>query len=153
MLRSVAAVAALVTVTLGWGGQAVAAPAGPHRVSVSSASLVRGGGDLVREVRVARPMDANQVVFSRWVDWATIDVWYHDGWNWVTVSGAGGRAAEAGIWSPYSGWGWSYSYGSAPNWFGTTPVWAPGNTCVTAYLDLQETWWPYQGQVYYWRVC
>ena len=85
---------------------------------------------------------------------ATVELWYSSsGWNWVMVKGAGGRAAEAGIYSANTGWRWSPSYGAAPNTFGTPAVYAPGSTCVTVKANVQAYWWPYAVQSLSTTVC
>lgn len=85
---------------------------------------------------------------------ATVELWYSSsGWNWVVVKGAGGRGAEAGIWSASSGWRWTPSYGSAPNRFSTSAVYAPGHNCVQVSATVVATWWPYAPQRLNTQVC
>lgn len=142
VLRYTAAAAMVAAVALGGAGNAEATPVMSHQPTVSS-----------RTTEVAHPMTSESLVSQRWVGGALVQLWYHDGWNWVSVNGAGGRGAEAGIYTAASGWRWTMSYGSAPNWFTTPAVWAPGSTCVYAYANVQSNWWPYSPQQYGWWVC
>lgn len=73
-----------------------------------------------------------QTIWDRHIDMVRVEVRYSPacGTNWVRVSSATNRAAEAGIWSANSGWKWSTSYGSAPAQFWTPMVYAPGSTCI-----------------------
>ncbi|TSD93045.1 DUF2690 domain-containing protein [Skermania sp. ID1734] len=75
---------------------------------------------------------STQTISRAVVGGATIEVRYSPtcGTNWVRVSNVGGRASEAGINSPYSGWQWSRSYAQSPNSYWTNQVYAPGNTCI-----------------------
>ncbi|UYF97173.1 YjfA family protein (plasmid) [Rhodococcus aetherivorans] len=71
-------------------------------------------------------------IWKRTIDFVTVEVRYSPacGTNWVRVSGATNRQAEAGVWSPHNGWQWSPSYGKAPGQFWTPMVYAPGSTCI-----------------------
>ncbi|WP_146082135.1 hypothetical protein [Rathayibacter sp. AY1A3] len=59
--------------------------------------------------------------------------------NWVRITNAAGRQAEAGIFSAASGWRHSPSYASAPNEFCTPMVYAPGTTCITTYVNFANS--------------
>lgn len=78
-------------------------------------------------------------IWSRnYLGYGTVEVRYSSscGTNWVRISGATGRPAEAGIWSANSGWQYSPSYGSAPSQFWTPMVYAPGSQCVVFYAKI-----------------
>ncbi|PKZ63544.1 hypothetical protein CYJ73_20990 [Gordonia terrae] len=70
----------------------------------------------------------------------TVEVRYSPGCgtNWVRVSGATNRQSEAGIYSSYSGWQWSPSYSKSPSQYWTPMVYAPGSTCVTFRVKMQN---------------
>lgn len=58
------------------------------------------------------------------------------GTNWVRITQATGRPAEAGIYSGPSGWQYTPSYQQSPASFWTPMVSAPGSTCVTFYANF-----------------
>lgn len=58
------------------------------------------------------------------------------GTNWVRISQATGRPAEAGIFSAPSGWKYTPSYQQSPESFWTPMVSAPGSTCVTFFANF-----------------
>lgn len=134
LISLVLVIASVLTVNL---ASATAAPA-PTRVTTATPSMQMSG----------------EFVVKQWsVGGATVQLWYNNGWNWVSVSGAGGRGAEAGVYSAPSGWRWSTSYGYAPSRFTTPAVWAPGSTCVYVYANVVSSWWPYYRQTLYTQVC
>lgn len=114
--------------------------------------LVMGISALVAPTGTAQAADYRIKTWS--VGGANVELWYSSsGWNWVMVKGAGGRGAEAGIYSQNSGWRWSPSYGSAPNTFGTPAVYAPGSTCVVVRATVVANWWPYAPQQLNTMIC
>ena len=58
------------------------------------------------------------------------------GTNWVRITQATGRPAEAGIYSASSGWQYTPSYQQSPDTFWTPMVSAPGSACVKFYANF-----------------
>lgn len=103
----------------------------------------------------ARPAAAagERVVWQTSFRGATVQLWYNNGYNWVSVSSSDRRGSEAGIYSPQSGWRWSPSYGSAPTRYTTPAVYAPGATCVSIRVTKVSNSWPHAAGTGNWRVC
>lgn len=99
---------------------------------------------------------ANSIVSSRVVNGVRINLWYNNGWNWLSVepllfANAGG---EAGIYSASSGWRWTPSYARLPSRTTTGAVWAPGSTCVTISANIVDNTRVWNNRVQQtWVVC
>ncbi|QHF21699.1 DUF2690 domain-containing protein [Rathayibacter sp. VKM Ac-2762] len=83
---------------------------------------------------------ASTIYMRNYLGYGKVEVRYSSSCqtNWVRITNAGGRQAEAGIYSASSGWKYSPSYASAPNEFWTPMVYAPGTTCITFYAKIAK---------------
>lgn len=113
-------------------------------VTAALTAFALGGTDAANAASSGDPLStgcsngATTIWSQNYVGYGKVEVRYSPGCgtNWVRVSAATGRPAEAGISSPSSGWVYSPSYQHAPDSFWTPMVSAPGTTCVTFYAKL-----------------
>ena len=99
---------------------------------------------LFATVAPATPASAADYLSRKWyVNGATVSLMRSTtGWAWVTVSNAGGRSAEAGVWSAQSGWRYTPSYGNAPGWFSTAAVFTGGG-CASVHAVVANNSYPW----------
>ena len=113
--------------------------------AAATGALALGGAGTAQAYPSGDPLSSGcasdaRPVWSAGVGGATVEVRYSArcGTNWVRITGAGGRASEARIYSNYSNWQYTLSYANSPNQHWTPMVYAPGSTCVTFEAVVQN---------------